>query len=68
MGISGDIYLTFSDSAKFADVARNFVLGRGWGTSFSFWSSSILTFIKNNIFAASSTPPIMPYSIAVFLF
>jgi hypothetical protein len=29
-------YMIFSDAAKFADIARNFVLGRGWGQVFLF--------------------------------
>jgi 4-amino-4-deoxy-L-arabinose transferase-like glycosyltransferase len=59
-------YLTFSDAAKFADIARNLVVNLGYGGLFNFWSSSIFSLINSNIFPALSIPPIMPFSIAVF--
>jgi 4-amino-4-deoxy-L-arabinose transferase-like glycosyltransferase len=61
------MYLSFSDSAKFADVARNLVNGLGYGNIFSFWSSSIFELIKVKIFPSAWTPPLMPFSMA-FLF
>lgn len=33
-------YLRFSDGAKFAIIARNLVLGKGFTTDFSFWGST----------------------------
>lgn len=51
------MYLTFSDSAKFADIARNLVQGLGYTSNFNFWA-------VNN---APSTPPLMPLSIAAFI-
>jgi 4-amino-4-deoxy-L-arabinose transferase-like glycosyltransferase len=60
------MFLHFSDSAKFADVARNLVNGLGYGSNFSFWSISIFGLIKTTVFSWFSTPPIMPFSIAVF--
>jgi 4-amino-4-deoxy-L-arabinose transferase-like glycosyltransferase len=47
-------FLSFSDSAKFADIARNLINGLGFGSNFSFWSSKIWT------------PPLTSYSIAAF--
>ncbi len=60
------MYITFSDSAKFADIARNLVNGLGYGNSFSFWSSNIFEFIKSEVFLSPWTPPVIPLSIAVF--
>jgi 4-amino-4-deoxy-L-arabinose transferase-like glycosyltransferase len=48
------LFLSFSDAAKFADIARNLVAGLGYGSNFSFWSSRIWT------------PPVTSYSIAAF--
>ena len=60
------MYLDFSDTVKYADIARNLVNGLGYGSSFSFWSSNIFELIKTKIFLSPWTPPIMPYSIAGF--
>ncbi len=57
-------FLQLSDSAKFGDIARNLLNGLEFGSGFTFWSSNIFELIKNKIFAYSSTPPVMPYSIA----
>lgn len=59
-------FLTFSDSAKYADIAKNIVGGLGFGSNFSFWSTSVFEYIKTKLFPSLSTPPVMPYSIAVF--
>ncbi len=48
--------LAFSDGAKFADIARNIILGEGYITSFDFWGSTNSNSIK----------PFMSYSIATF--
>jgi 4-amino-4-deoxy-L-arabinose transferase-like glycosyltransferase len=61
-----NLFLTFSDSAKFADIARNLVSGLGYGNNFRFWSSSLSDISKYNIFPALSVPPVMPFSIATF--
>ncbi len=53
---TGYINLTFSDGAKFADIARNIMFGEGYITSFDFWGS-----VNSN-----SIKPFMPYSIATF--
>jgi hypothetical protein len=60
------IFLTFSDSAKYADVARNFVLGRGWGTSFSFWTQRIFEFLDKPLFQNAGILPFHSLSIAFF--
>jgi 4-amino-4-deoxy-L-arabinose transferase-like glycosyltransferase len=59
-------FLTFSDSAKYADIARNMVNGLGYGSSFSFWSVSVFEYIKAKLFLTLSTPPVMPFSMAGF--
>lgn len=60
------MYLSFSDTAKFADIARNWINGIGYGNTFSFWSSSGFGLVRNNVFSAMGIPPGMPISIAVF--
>lgn len=52
-----NFYLTFSDGAKYADIARNIIRGSGYVSSFSFWGS------VNN---AEGILPFMPYSLVVF--
>ncbi len=59
-------YLTFSDGAKVADVARNLHEGKGYGSSFNFFGSAIFETIKNYPFPAKGVHPAMPYSTAVF--
>jgi len=61
-----NFYLTFSDSAKFADIARNFVLGRGWGTNFSFWGERIFESLENPFFQNIGILPFHSLSIALF--
>jgi 4-amino-4-deoxy-L-arabinose transferase-like glycosyltransferase len=51
-----NLYLTFSDAAKFADVARNIFFGFGKISNFNFWGTNNSQWIQ----------PVMPYSIAVF--
>lgn len=60
------MYLSFSDSAKFADIARNILSGLGYGASFSFWSSKIFNYPKSVMFPSINVPPLMPFSIAFF--
>jgi 4-amino-4-deoxy-L-arabinose transferase-like glycosyltransferase len=60
-----NLFLTFSDGAKFADLARNFVLGKGWGSSFSFFSPSIFDQLKKPIFDTSILP-LQPFFISIF--
>ena len=61
-----NLFLHFSDSAKYADVARNIVKGLGFGSSFSFWAFSVFESINNRLFSFWTMPPVMPYSIAGF--
>ncbi len=58
--------LSFSDSAKFADIARNLVYNFGFGNSFSFFSATIFQKIKSFPFQNIGILPITPYSIYVF--
>jgi 4-amino-4-deoxy-L-arabinose transferase-like glycosyltransferase len=51
-------YLTFSDGAKFALIARNLVSGNGFATDFSFWGT--------NLFATNGIPALLPYLIIIF--
>ncbi|MGA2910814.1 MAG: hypothetical protein ABSE04_03405 [Candidatus Microgenomates bacterium] len=55
------MFLTFSDAAKFADIARMLVSVGKYGLSFSFWTNN-LTFP----FSAAGVGPFMPFSIALF--
>jgi 4-amino-4-deoxy-L-arabinose transferase-like glycosyltransferase len=57
-------FLSFSDAAKFADVARNLVSGNGYGSNFSFFSQRIFEGLESTLFPASGVLPLMPYSIA----
>ena len=57
-------YLTFSDAAKFADVARNLVTGNGYGSNFSFFGQKIFEGLENPLFPALGVLPAMPFSIA----
>lgn len=58
-------YLSFSDSAKSADIARSVISGSGYHGTFSFWSSGILDSGQRNLFPSPWLPPLMPYSIAL---
>ncbi|EKD95373.1 MAG: hypothetical protein ACD_24C00508G0008, partial [uncultured bacterium] len=60
------MYLTFSDSVKFADIARNWIGGSGYGNTFSFWIWGISELIRGKIFSVFGIPPVMPVSIAGF--
>jgi 4-amino-4-deoxy-L-arabinose transferase-like glycosyltransferase len=51
-------YLTFSDGAKFALIARNLYNGNGFVTDFSFWG--------NPFFAINGIPRLIPYIIEIF--
>ena len=53
-----DVYLTFSDGAKYAIIARNLFEGKGFVTDFSFWGG--------NLFSAGGIPHLIPYSILPF--
>src|SRR3990172_10343056 len=54
-------YLTFSDAAKFADIARTFLATGKYGQSFTFWASN-----PAYPFSSVWTPPVMPFSILAF--
>ena len=57
-------YLSFSDGAKFADIARNIAFGDGYKASFSFFSPNIFRHAQGELFSARGVPLAMPYSIA----
>lgn len=60
------MYINFSDSAKFASIAKNLVDGLGFGNSFSFWAVNMFEAVEKKTFLDLSTPPVMPLSIAAF--
>lgn len=53
-----NLFLTFSDGAKFALVARNLILGNGFTTDFSFWG--------NPLFGTSGIPYLLPVIMSFF--
>ena len=63
-------FLSFSDGAKFADIARNIKNGQGYGSTFSFFTDSAFQLISEGLFSARWIPPLMPLSIlgSFFLF
>ena len=56
-------YLTFSDGAKFADIARNLMEGKGYGINFTFFTKPKTAAIASGVFSAKWVPPLMPFSI-----
>jgi hypothetical protein len=58
-------YLDFSDGAKYSDVARNIVQGKGFGTSFSFFRETNMEATESGIFSARWISPGMPYTISL---
>lgn len=57
-------YLTFSDGAKFAEVARNIHKGLGYGSKFTFFNLPPLQFIGNKLFSAKGALVGMPLAIS----
>lgn len=58
-------YLSFSDAAKSADIARNIISGLGYNGNFSFWGSSIVDLLQRAVFPSPWLPPLMPFSIVL---
>ena len=56
-------YLSFSDGAKFADIAKNITLGKGYNSYFSNFASKDLGF-DDLVSVSRWTPPAMPFAIA----
>ena len=54
-----NIYLHFSDGAKFAVIAKNLIQGNGFTTNFSFWGA--------NFFNTSGIPLLIPYLMSLFM-
>ena len=59
-------YLSFSDAAKFADIARNLVQGVGYHPSFTFFGGGIFGDLAKGMFPLTGISPLMPFSIAGF--
>lgn len=55
-------FLTFSDAAKFADIARNFVSGNGLGAGFAPFDNS---FLNATGLLPLSSPPLFPLLISI---
>jgi 4-amino-4-deoxy-L-arabinose transferase-like glycosyltransferase len=58
-------FLTFSDGAKYADIARNIFSGLGYGTNFYFFPSGDFNIFSRDLFPAPQIAPLMPVSIAI---
>lgn len=56
-------FLTFSDGAKFADIARNFVLGRGFTGSFTFFGAKMPEMVGG--FFLAGVLPLYPLLVAL---
>lgn len=54
-----NIYLTFSDGAKFALIAKKLVLDNGFTTNFSFWGGTF--------FSTGGIPILIPYLMSLFM-
>lgn len=62
----GITYLTFSDGAKFADIARNMYYGFGFNGNFSFWNKDLIDLSIKSVFPSPWVPPLMPFFIMIF--
>jgi len=59
-------FLEFSDAAKYADISKNLVQGKGFGINFTFWNPEVFNKIKETVFPAYFYPPLLPLSFASF--
>ncbi len=64
----GNKYISFSDTAKFADVARGVALGDGYHTNFKFYTWLSLDNLRNEISDASGILPAYTIVIATFFY
>lgn len=60
------MFIHFSDSAKFAVIARYLLESKTFASSFAFWDKSIFQLLSSKLFAVPWVSPVMPLSIAVF--
>lgn len=56
-------FLSFSDAAKFADIARNLANGHGYGSLFNFFGPNL--FGQLNLFPAQNVTP-LPLSLILY--
>lgn len=63
---SPSLFLSFSDAAKYADVARSLVGSMAFGSKFVFWYKDVFQALASPFFSAIWMPPVMPFSIALF--
>lgn len=62
-----NFYIQFSDTLKYADVARNLIYYNGWSSSFVFFYENILNSYFSNNFISTGILPIYPFILALFL-
>ena len=62
--------MEFSDAAKYADISRNLVQGKGFGINFTFWNPEVFNQIKETVFPAYFYPalPSLFYTSSFVLF
>lgn len=58
-------FLTFSDAAKYADVARNISEGNGFVTNFTFFNNNLFKY-SEGLFPVKSIPKLYPYMLSIF--
>lgn len=59
-------YLSFSDGAKFALVAKNLIEGGGYGSDFTFYSGNLFAVDFSKPFIASGIPFLVPVILSLF--
>lgn len=64
--VSNGSFLSFSDGAKFAIIAKNLVNGAGYGSNFTFYTPGLFTANLTLPFNASGVPVLVPYAISLF--
>ena len=59
-------YLTFSDAAKVADIARSLFQGNGFVSRFSFYSPGLVNDRIEGFFPSANIPKLHPYILSLF--
>jgi len=67
VGLTSHGFLSFSDSAKFAGIARNITIGEGYKTSFNFFNKQLIDGSMELPAPAPSVSPVMTYLMAASL-
>lgn len=58
-------FISFSDGAKFADIAKNLKDQGAYKSSFTFFGGHVFNTPENGLFPSGGIPPLMPYSIFI---